>query len=126
MALAQSKVTAQGQISVPAEVRQKLGIGPGSVLEWDEEGDSVVVRTPAGIPRKTFIGRSLGGGRRLRRRWKSSMKACGVICRKNMRDADTNVLVRLIARDDRKQVAAAESFVSKGAWASTLGLMKAT
>ncbi|MGN6730352.1 MAG: AbrB/MazE/SpoVT family DNA-binding domain-containing protein, partial [Candidatus Binatia bacterium] len=36
MALAQSKVTAQGQISVPAEVRRKLGIGPGSVLEWDE------------------------------------------------------------------------------------------
>jgi antitoxin PrlF len=44
MAIAQSKVTAQGQISVPAEVRRKLGIGPGSVLEWDEEGDVVVVR----------------------------------------------------------------------------------
>jgi antitoxin PrlF len=44
MALAQSKVTAQGQISVPAEVRRKLGIGPGSVLEWDEQGDVVVVR----------------------------------------------------------------------------------
>ncbi len=44
MALAQSKVTAQGQISVPAEVRRKLGIGPGSVLEWDEEGDAVVIR----------------------------------------------------------------------------------
>jgi AbrB family looped-hinge helix DNA binding protein len=44
MPLAQSKVTAQGQISVPAEVRRKLGIGPGSVLEWDEEGDAVVVR----------------------------------------------------------------------------------
>ena len=44
MALAQSKVTAQGQISVPAEVRRKLGIGPGSVLEWEEEGDAVVVR----------------------------------------------------------------------------------
>ena len=44
MALAQSKVTAQGQISVPAEVRRKLGIGPGSVLEWDEEGDVVIVR----------------------------------------------------------------------------------
>jgi len=26
------------------EVRRKLGIGPGSVLEWDEEGDAVVVR----------------------------------------------------------------------------------
>jgi antitoxin PrlF len=44
MVLAQSKVTAQGQISVPAEVRRKLGIGPGSILEWDEEGDAVIVR----------------------------------------------------------------------------------
>jgi AbrB family looped-hinge helix DNA binding protein len=44
MVIAQSKVTAQGQISVPAEVRRKLGIGPGSILEWDEEGDAVVVR----------------------------------------------------------------------------------
>ena len=44
MTIARSKVTAQGQISVPAEVRHKLGIGPGSLLEWDDEGDRVVVR----------------------------------------------------------------------------------
>lgn len=44
MALAHTKVTAQGQVSVPAKVRQRLGVGPGSVLEWDEEGDRVVVR----------------------------------------------------------------------------------
>jgi antitoxin PrlF len=44
MALAHSKLTAQGQISVPAKVRQKLGVGPGSVLEWDDAGDQVVVR----------------------------------------------------------------------------------
>jgi antitoxin PrlF len=44
MALAHSKLTAQGQISVPAKVRQKLGIGPGSVLEWDDDGDRVIVR----------------------------------------------------------------------------------
>jgi AbrB family looped-hinge helix DNA binding protein len=44
MSLPQSKVTAQGQISVPAEIRRKLGIGPGSVLEWEEEGDRVIVR----------------------------------------------------------------------------------
>jgi len=44
MALAHSKLTAQGQISVPAEVRRKLGLGPGSVLEWDEEGETIVVR----------------------------------------------------------------------------------
>jgi AbrB family looped-hinge helix DNA binding protein len=40
----QSKVTAQGQTSVPAEIRRKLGIGPGSVLEWEVEGGRVVVR----------------------------------------------------------------------------------
>lgn len=44
MALAHSKLTAQGQISVPAEVRRRLGIGPGSVLEWDEQGPAIVVR----------------------------------------------------------------------------------
>lgn len=44
MTIAQSKVTAQGQISVPAEVRKKLGIGPGSVLEWYEQDGEVVVR----------------------------------------------------------------------------------
>jgi antitoxin PrlF len=44
MSLPQSKVTAQGQISVPAEVRKKLGIGPGSILEWHEQDGSVVVR----------------------------------------------------------------------------------
>lgn len=31
---------------------------------------------------------------------------------------DTNVLVRLITRDDAKQVGAAEAFVAKGAWIS--------
>lgn len=44
MALAHSKITAQGQVSVPARVRQRLGLGPGSVIEWDEDGDQVVVR----------------------------------------------------------------------------------
>ena len=44
MAIARSKLTSQGQISVPAEVRRKLGVGPGSVLEWGKQGDSIVVR----------------------------------------------------------------------------------
>jgi AbrB family looped-hinge helix DNA binding protein len=44
MTIARSKVTSQGQISVPANVRRKLGIHPGSVLEWGEEGDKIVVR----------------------------------------------------------------------------------
>jgi antitoxin PrlF len=44
MALARSKVTSQGQISVPAEVRRRLGVGPGSTLEWDEAGGQVILR----------------------------------------------------------------------------------
>ena len=47
MAFAHSKLTAQGQISVPAEVRRRLGVGPGSVLEWDEQGEEIVVRRVA-------------------------------------------------------------------------------
>ena len=42
-----------------------------------------------------------------------------------MRAVDTNVLVRLIARDDSRQTAAAESFVEKGAWVSVLALAEA-
>jgi len=44
MAKGHSKLTAQGQVSVPAPIRRKLGLGPGAVLEWDAEGDQVVVR----------------------------------------------------------------------------------
>jgi predicted nucleic-acid-binding protein len=42
-----------------------------------------------------------------------------------MRAVDTNVLVRLIARDDPKQVAAAEAFVAPGAWVSHVVLVEA-
>jgi antitoxin PrlF len=39
-----TKLTAQGQTSVPAEIRQKLGLAPGTHLEWEEQGDHAVVR----------------------------------------------------------------------------------
>jgi antitoxin PrlF len=44
MKLAQSRLTSQGQVSVPAEVRRRLGLAPGSVLEWEDQGDQIVVR----------------------------------------------------------------------------------
>jgi len=43
-----------------------------------------------------------------------------------VRAVDTNVLVRLVTRDDPRQVAAAETFVAKGAWVSHLVLAEAT
>jgi predicted nucleic-acid-binding protein len=42
-----------------------------------------------------------------------------------MRAVDTNVLVRLLVRDDLDQVKAAESFIAPGAWVSHLVLAEA-
>lgn len=43
-----------------------------------------------------------------------------------MNAVDTNVLVRLITRDDAKQTEVAEGFVGKGAWVSHLVLAETT
>src|SRR5262245_45115409 len=43
-----------------------------------------------------------------------------------MRAVDTNVLVRLMTRDDARQVAAAEAFVVHGAWVPHLAVAEAT
>lgn len=43
-----------------------------------------------------------------------------------MRAIDTNVLVRMITRDDPRQAAKADAFVATGAWVSVLALAEAT
>jgi len=43
-----------------------------------------------------------------------------------MRAVDTNVLVRILTRDDPEQTAAADAFVQSGAWVSVLALVEAT
>ena len=43
-----------------------------------------------------------------------------------MRAVDTNVLVRLVTRDDARQAASAEVFTERGAWVSILALAEAT
>jgi len=43
-----------------------------------------------------------------------------------VRAVDTNVLVRLVTRDDAKQVTAAETFIAQGAWVPHLALAEAT
>src|SRR5438045_9070425 len=43
-----------------------------------------------------------------------------------MRAVDTNVLVRLVTRDDEKQVLSSEAFVERGAWISQLSLAETT
>lgn len=39
-----------------------------------------------------------------------------------MRAVDTNVLLRILTRDDARQAAAAEAFIGEGSWVSTLAL----
>ena len=41
-----------------------------------------------------------------------------------MRAVDTNVLVRLLVRDDQRQLDAAEKFIVRGAWVSQLVLVE--
>jgi predicted nucleic-acid-binding protein len=41
-----------------------------------------------------------------------------------MRAVDTNVVIRLLTRDDPRQTARAEAFVSKGAWVSHIVLVE--
>lgn len=42
-----------------------------------------------------------------------------------MRAADTNVLVRLITRDEPRQTAATDAFIEQGAWVSVVALTEA-
>ncbi|MBV9497625.1 MAG: AbrB/MazE/SpoVT family DNA-binding domain-containing protein [Acidobacteria bacterium] len=38
-----TRVTEENQSSIPTEIRDKYGIVPGSVLEWEDDGEKVVV-----------------------------------------------------------------------------------
>ena len=62
MALAHSRLTAQGQTSIPADIRKKLGIGPGSVLEWEQDGDRIIVRR-AGTVNSEEVHKALFGSK---------------------------------------------------------------
>lgn len=67
MDLSRSRVTSQGQISIPLEVREKLGIAPGSILEWQDIDGNVVVRR-AGTFSSQDIHEALFAGREPRHR----------------------------------------------------------
>jgi antitoxin PrlF len=47
--MAKSTITVKYQTTVPKEIRQKLGVGPSDVLQWEVVGDHVRVTaaTPA-------------------------------------------------------------------------------
>ena len=44
MSLARSRITAQGQVSIPAAVMKKFGIAPGDFIDWESRDGHLVVR----------------------------------------------------------------------------------
>lgn len=43
-------VSDKGQVVIPAAIRRRLGLGPGSKLDFQLEGDSIRVRPQRSIP----------------------------------------------------------------------------
>ena len=82
----QTKLTSQGQVSVPAAVRSFLHLIPGSVLVWSQDGDRIVVKRatrhstaevhqalfagqpPAGVPAKSLAELEQGVRKHMQRR----------------------------------------------------------
>ena len=44
MATYRSKLTSQGRVSIPSEVRRKLGLDAGAMIEWEEQDGRMIVR----------------------------------------------------------------------------------
>ena len=44
MSLARSRITAQGQVSIPAAVMKKFGFGPGDFIDWESREGQLFVR----------------------------------------------------------------------------------
>ena len=40
----ESKITSQGQVSIPAPIRLQLGLAPGSKVQWCVQGEQVLLR----------------------------------------------------------------------------------
>ena len=61
ISLVHTKVTKRGQVSVPAEIRRKLQIGPDTRLEWVVEGNTAKIIPLPSDPIKAFRGSGAKG-----------------------------------------------------------------
>jgi bifunctional DNA-binding transcriptional regulator/antitoxin component of YhaV-PrlF toxin-antitoxin module len=44
VSIAQSRITAQGQVSIPVGVMKQFGLAPGQVITWDDIDGQLVVQ----------------------------------------------------------------------------------
>ncbi len=58
------KVTTKGQVTIPQEIREELGIYPNTEVEFRRVGDAVEIRKAAGRPTRgeTLVERLRGRG----------------------------------------------------------------
>ena len=62
MLQAHTKLTSQGQVSVPAAVRHALGLKPGSLLEWAAGDDGQIIVKRAARCTTQDVHQALFGG----------------------------------------------------------------
>ena len=55
------RVTDKGQVTIPKELRDAIGVGPGSEVDFEQAGDSLVVRKRPGTNRGRAIAAALRG-----------------------------------------------------------------
>jgi len=55
------RVTIKGQVTIPQEIREKLGISPAVEIDFVEENDRVYLVKKTGEPKKTYKFRKLRG-----------------------------------------------------------------
>ncbi len=74
----QSKITSKGQVTVPVEIRRKLGLRQGDRVEFCEKGgDAVIRRAPdAANPFERYKGafKGLGGDLQAINRWIAELR----------------------------------------------------
>jgi AbrB family looped-hinge helix DNA binding protein len=47
--MSETTVTSKGTTTIPNEIRQALAIAPGTVLEWNVEGETITARKKRGV-----------------------------------------------------------------------------
>lgn len=46
------RITSKGQVTIPIEIREQLGLLPNTEVEFEIDGDTVRIRRAAGEPRR--------------------------------------------------------------------------
>lgn len=74
----QTKITSKGQVTVPVEIRRKLGLRQGDRVEFSEKGGDTVIRRAADAenPFERYKGafKGLGGDLEAINRWIAELR----------------------------------------------------